>query len=124
MFATSQIKPSVGRLKVEFIQHHIKDDGEKKKTYNEIEMVKCSELFPGGKYEEFNNNSQFPYDIFLADANAEKFDCPINLDSLPIRGKYGEKYFDFVRVKLIGCDLGPDECLTDDKISNQIFNFL
>ena len=57
MFATSQIKPSVGRLKVEFIQHHIKDDGEKKKTYNEIEMVKCSELFPGGKYEEFNNNS-------------------------------------------------------------------
>ena len=80
-------------------------------------MVPCSELFPGGKYEEFNNNNKlFPYEVFLADANPDWYNCPINLDSLPIQGKYGEKNFDFIRVKLTGCDLGPDLCLPDDKI--------
>ena len=100
------------------------DNGEKKKTYNKIEMVKCSELFPGGKYSEFNNNPQFPYEVFLRDADPEKFNCPIRLDALPIRGKYGDRKFEFIRILLEGCDLGPDECIQDDNISNQVFNFL
>ena len=48
--------------------------------------------------------------------------CPVGLESLTIRGDFGADNFDFVKISVIGCDLGPDLCFTDAEIAKKTFN--
>ena len=52
----------------------------------------------------------------------QNFLCPVGLDSLKIRGDFGADNFDFVKISVIGCDLGQDLCLSDPEIANKTFN--
>ena len=51
------------------------------------------------------------------------FLCPANLESMPLRGNFGSKYFDYVKLKVEGCDLGA-ECLPDDELQDKTINFV
>ena len=42
--------------------------------------------------------------------------------SMPIRGEFGHEYFDYVEIKVKGCELGP-QCLPDAKVIETGFNF-
>ena len=52
------------------------------------------------------------------------FLCPQGIDSLVVRGGLGSPDFDYVKVSVEGCDLGPDECLPDSELGWQTINFL
>ena len=41
-----------------------------------------------------------------------------------VRGHFAAKYFDYVSIKVLGCELGADLCLADDKIQKTSINFL
>ena len=51
------------------------------------------------------------------------FLCPHNLTRLFVQGHYGAEAFRYVSVKVKGCDLGPEECIPDDKIIDKSLNF-
>ena len=53
----------------------------------------------------------------------KKFLCPVGLDSLMLRGAFGQNNFDFVRIEVKGCDMGPELCLPDDEIYMRNWNY-
>ena len=53
------------------------------------------------------------------------FLCPINLDKLKVRGHFGSPRFDYVEIMVRGCNLtDSSECLSDDKLSDETWNFV
>lgn len=42
-------------------------------------------------------------------------------ESLEVRGAWGDKQFDYVRIRLLGCDLG-EKCASREQISDETFN--
>lgn len=51
------------------------------------------------------------------------FLCPINVDSLPVAGRFGSDLYQYVNINLKGCQLA-DACLPDTDIYRQKFNLL
>ena len=43
--------------------------------------------------------------------------CPILPENLNVRGKFGELLFDYVEIRVNGCDLGDSMCAPDDLIT-------
>ena len=40
-----------------------------------------------------------------------------------MRGRFSSDYFDYMKIELVGCDLG-DECYDDSQLARQQINFL
>ena len=84
-------------------------------------MADCRTLRP----DQGNpNNVKFGYDNLLDGLNDRNFLCPVGLDSLELRGAYGFPQFDYLKIVMLGCDLGPTECFSDAKVSKETFNFV
>ena len=41
-----------------------------------------------------------------------------------IRGAYGGENFDFVRIRISGCNLGAEECHSKEEVAQQTFNVI
>ena len=48
--------------------------------------------------------------------------CPDQLESLEVRGSYDAEHFDFVSIRILGCELG-DQCMSEDEARNKNVNF-
>ena len=85
-------------------------------------MVNCRELEPGGAYEYVSNNDEFPLMGLFQDRKKGDFVCPVEIDSLELIGHYGSPEFDYVEVKLLGCNLGEGQCADDIELSSTTFD--
>ena len=45
-------------------------------------------------------------------------------DELKVRGKFGDQNFDYVQIRVRGCQLDPQECLSDEDVAKKGVNFL
>lgn len=43
---------------------------------------------------------------------------------MSVQGNFGSKVFNYVKIKIEGCDLGPDECMTDEELIYERFNYI
>ena len=73
-------------------------------------MVDCYDLYNSEGF----NNKQVSYEQFTKISD-KKWLCPHKLDSLEVRGSYGEAYYDYVSIVVAGCNLG-DECMSDEDV--------
>lgn len=51
------------------------------------------------------------------------FLCPTNIDKLVIRGSFGAKNFDYIKIAVEGCLLG-DQCISDEELLEKTINFV
>ena len=86
-------------------------------------MVSCSELLPGGAFEDYGNifNDYLSLDTLLNGPNNEKYMCPLNLDSMLVEGSYEDEIFQYVKIEVSGCQLGPDQCTEDKLVAQENF---
>ena len=69
----------------------------------------------GGPYEDQITDAQKS----MLSSNIERvcsrmsFLCPYGIESMIVRGGLGSLDFDYVKVAVEGCDLGPEECMPD-----------
>jgi len=63
-------------------------------------------------FENFHESTKLLVKSILNTRRNTSFSCPVNLESLVVRGHYGATHFDYVRISVKGCDLG-DECFSD-----------
>ena len=87
-------------------------------------MISCDEYLEGGEHTSVNlSNKQVLVDnIQLDRKRGVQFLCPYVPDSLRVRGHFGSSNFDYVKLKIEGCDLG-EECFSDEEISGIAINF-
>ena len=52
------------------------------------------------------------------------FLCPVGLDVMSVQGNFGSEKFNYVKVEVEGCDLGEGECMSDEELIYQSFNFV
>ena len=69
----------------------------------------------GGPYEHLLTEAQ---KILLKGTDFQRikgmsFLCPYNIDSLRIQGSFTSAHYEYVKLELLGCDLG-DECFPED----------
>ena len=43
---------------------------------------------------------------------------------MSVQGNFGSEKFNYVKVEVEGCDLGEDECMPDEELIYQSFNFV
>ena len=79
-------------------------------------MVDCLSLLDDPDYENFHVSTKLLVESILNTKKDKRFLCPVNLESLVVRGHYGAAYFDYVRIQVIGCNLGTDECYNDQDL--------
>ena len=93
-FAIQNIDKSMGMI----YAHHVKWGTNRTKEYSQIEMVDCNSV----------NGQVGKLKIFDAvnDNGELKFLCPILTPGLELRGKFGDDIFDYITVKIHGCNLG------------------
>ena len=84
-------------------------------------MIDCRELL----VEKGGDNRHFHFSIEKLEKSKPGVTwlCPHNIESLSIRGSFGSEFFDFVRIRLTGCDLG-DACASDEETSQMTLNFV
>ena len=84
-------------------------------------MDSCSKFLKGGPYEHMIVNEKVKEQMSEASAifksrGGQTYLCPVGLESLKVRGDYGSENFDFVKISLKGCDLGPEECASEAEV--------
>lgn len=122
-FAIEKLDPKVGRIIV--TQNYWDSNMEAGKSKTEIEMVDCFEFMPGGKYDHLREEShrELLKNVQLARKSGATFLCPANVDSMPVRGSFSSELFDYVRIKVEGCDLGA-ECMSDAELMDTSINYI
>ena len=122
MFAVEDVDPRLGRLEVQYVAKVSQEDGNyDHETETTVDMADCRTLPP----EQQNiNNGKFTYEQLLHGLNGRNFLCPVGLDSLELRGAFGFPEFDYLKIVMRGCDLGPTECYSDEQVSKNTFNFV
>lgn len=88
-------------------------------------MVDCVEFMSGGKFEYLREEShrELLKNVQLARKSGATFLCPANVNQMPVRGSFSSELFDYVRIKVEGCDLGAD-CLTDVELMEKSINYI
>ena len=116
MFAIENIDPRVGRIKVTKVSWDNRES-ETKKEKQVIEMIDCKEYQEGGKYASFDLKKK---KTLIDNINVDRlqdstFLCPkiAENESLNVQGHFGSKMFQYVKLKIEGCDLG-DKCFSDE----------
>ena len=80
-------------------------------------MVDCEEIWKANKL----NNKHFEFEKLRTSVFKLEWLCPSGLENLDVRGSWGDNYFDYVRIRLYGCDQGND-CASTKELSNETFN--
>ena len=86
-------------------------------------MVDCLSLLEDPGKESLHTSTKMLIETIQNDKKNSRFLCPTNLDSLVVRGHYGAKYFDYVHIRVNGCNLGT-ECYNNNEIMNKAINFI
>lgn len=118
IFALSKVDPTVGRVEA-LITSVTPQDG---KVTTPITLIDCKKLLAGETGFEKNTALKFTFDELLADLDLSDYLCPVGIEALPLRGEFGEAYFNYVSFKVFGCDLGPEKCMSDDDIPTKTFD--
>lgn len=74
-------------------------------------------------FENFHESTKLLVKSIQNTRRNTSFLCPINLESLVVRGHYGATHFDYIRIGVRGCDMG-DECFTDQQLMKKAINYL
>ena len=121
MFAIEDLDPKIGHISASYTRWN-QDEGRIEK---QIKMVSCSQLMEGGMYYQRTNNKAFRVDNLLKGRKDSAFLCPVELDSLELQGNFGADNFNFVKMRLHGCDNSniDVECASDLEVSQTTFNF-
>ena len=107
MFAVESVDPRVARVTVSHVlwgPDKNKDDEEtgetlyEDKQYREVEMVDCISLKDDPDYENFHESTKLLIESIENTRKNTSFLCPVNLESLVVRGHYGATEFDYVRI--------------------------
>ena len=126
MFAIENLDPRIGRVIVTQTTWDFRD-GDTKKEKQNIEMVDCREYQEGGEYENFDlrHKKTLIDNINMTRKTDSTFLCPYlpNDSSMTIQGHFGSEYFQYVKLKIEGCDLG-NECFTDEELYEKTVNFI
>lgn len=109
-FAVEYIEPKYGRLEVDYFYQAL---GEKKVPFH-INMVDCASLSP----EQINNEA---FDV--KQFGDKKWMCPDSTEHFKVRGSYGTKEFDYIKIAYVGCDLG-EECASEEELYDVSFNYI
>lgn len=107
IFAIEDIDPRAGRV---VVKHTAWGPGKNKQEANgklyvdsnrtTIEMVDCASLSEDPKYDDFHIATKLLLDSIALTRKGTKFLCPVNLESLVVRGHYGAKYFEYVKISI------------------------
>ena len=99
MFAVEKLDPAAGSLQVAY------ETMGKDIDFNsqEIKLVDCTELLPGGEYESELNNAQFDLERLYNAIKGAEFLCPVGLEHIYLEGVFDSTRFSFVRISYIGC---------------------
>ena len=61
-------------------------------------MVDCMTLKEDPNFESFHESTKLLVESIQNTRKNTSFLCPVNLESLVVRGHYGATYFDYVRI--------------------------
>ena len=119
MFAIQIPDPKIGRI----IANQVAWGREKDKVRTKIELVDCSTLLPEGKNAGKNNNKFFSIEQLakLGRGNI-KFLCPIDIKQMKLGGNIGSREFNYVEIKLLGCN--ETVCVPEKDIMDTSINFV
>ncbi len=129
MFAIEDIDPRAGYIYADHIAWGPgKDKAKTVKLYedkdiNKIEMVDCLSLLEDPDYESFHISTKLLIETVKNTKAGEDYLCPVDLESLNIRGHWGTRYFEFVGIEVMGCRLGS-ECFDDQEVINNSLDFI
>ena len=127
MFAIESIDARVGRIKAQQVSWVFSED-EIHKNKTEIQLIDCREYLKDGggthSHVDLGNKRQLLEGLLLTRKNYAKFLCPSDIDSLKVEGNFGSEKFQYVKIKVEGCDLGEEECLPLEEIEGKTINFL
>ena len=121
MFAIEDIDPRAGYI---YADHTAwgpgKDKAKTTKLYedkdiNVLEMVDCLSLLEDPEYENFHISTKLLIQSIQNTRRNKRFLCPVNIETLVVRGHYGAKNFDYVKLAVKGCTLGS-ECFNDQEL--------
>ena len=89
-----------------------------------IDLVDCNKLLPGGEYEGMSNNKFFDIEKLttLVRSNSTMFLCPVGVKQLKLNGNIGSPDFNYVEIKMLGCN--ETDCLPDKDIFKTNINFV
>ena len=88
-------------------------------------MVDCTEYLEGGRLADFELGKKkiLVDNISLGRKRDATFLCPYVETDLMVRGHFGSIRFDYVKLKIEGCNLG-DLCFSDEVINGWTVNFM
>ena len=70
-------------------------------------MVECIELYESKGLRNLNVREQILYDTVLKERAERSYLCPDLSDvQLVVRGHWMAEYFEYLSIKVMGCDLG------------------
>ena len=111
MFAVTKLDPRAGRVSAEQIYWGTG----KTKRKERIELVDCKDLLPGGPSGTTQSNNLSLSIEKLAELGSD-FLCPVGLETMSLKGYFGSEQFNYVKLKVEGCDLSEQECMTDEEL--------
>ena len=119
MFAVEKVDPRAATL----VANAVFWDKSEGKKRTPLSLVQCSELLPGGQYED-QSREEYTYLDLLVGRKGEDFLCPNDLDQHGLQGNYGMPVFEYIEIMLLGCALEPaTECMGDVELAKKSFNF-
>ena len=103
---------------------HTKWDLGLDKVQTEIPLENCVTLYESKGLGNLSVGEKVIYNSVLSERANRVYLCPdLSKSNLTVRGHYATQHFDYLRIKLHGCDL-DDGCFDDETVSGGNFNFL
>ena len=121
--AIQDLDPKFGRVHME--QVFWKANNERTKV--PLKLVDCAELETSLKPSELSPSHEALFESLKMSRRAKDISylCPaVENESLLLQGHYNAEQFDYVAIKILGCDLGEDQCAPDEEISSEVINVM
>ena len=112
MFAIEALDPKIGHLSVIHAKNRIKTP---------LKLIDCRELRDNINLRGKKNYEHFNLEKLLKSKPGSNWLCPYGIESLNIRGSFGDDFFEYVRIRLSGCQLG-DSCASEEELSEVKMN--
>ena len=129
MFAIEDLDPRVGRIEANHVVWDFR--GEKSnKQRSKLDLIDCNEYLKedGTHKDKFKDlgGKQILIDTLnlerkLASKRTRTL-CPANVDSLRLNGHYGTNVFEYVEIKVFGCE--EDDCFPLEEVLTKSINFV
>ena len=126
MFAIEDLDPRVGQIQASHVVWDFR--GEKSnKQKSQLNLIDCNEYVreDGTHRGKELGGKQILLDTLNLERKLEykRTLCPADVDSLTVNGHYGSNLFEYVEIKVKGCELGED-CLPLEEVLNASINFV